>query len=134
MKSQSTRLAAITFLLCALALTVFSAANSVTLDSSRPMGEQIQAFIQWYGELDPRDKAQWDAALDRMAELRGAQEDMRVGFADFSSGTVYVLPKGKVYHLSADCRYVRSNPEASGMALEDAVGAGYERACSVCGD
>ena len=48
------------------------------------------------------------------------------------NGIVYWTKKGKVWHVSKDCRYIKNSEVESGTA-DNAIEAGKERACSSCG-
>ena len=46
--------------------------------------------------------------------------------------TVFWTKNGEVWHLSRDCRYIKSSTVVSG-SLEEAIEQGKSRACSSCG-
>ncbi|MBQ9801551.1 MAG: hypothetical protein IJW51_00555 [Clostridia bacterium] len=47
-------------------------------------------------------------------------------------GTVYWLESGSVYHVSADCRYLKNKTNVKTGTVEDANAASKARACSSC--
>ena len=119
-----------------ITLVVYAAGSKITLDSRKPMAGQIEAFQDWYGELDFLDQAQWDLAFNELTDPwnTGSKSEDQASFPDsFTEQMVYVLPKGEVYHLSNTCQYVKNKSNVRVMTLSDAKGAGYSRPCSKCG-
>ena len=48
-------------------------------------------------------------------------------------GMCYWLAGGKVYHISPDCSYIRNKENVLSGTKDEALGAGKEQVCSVCG-
>lgn len=130
------KLLIILLLLC-LVLTAYAAGTRITLDSSKPMAEQIDAFRDWYDGLSFLDKAQWDLAFHDLTDPDRAFaefENQSLGFADTTEDEneqyVYVLPKGSVYHLSPNCKYVKNKNNVQTIPISQT---GTRKPCSVCG-
>lgn len=47
--------------------------------------------------------------------------------------TVYWVEKGKVWHLSSDCSYIKKSKSLISGTVGDAISAGKEKVCSRCG-
>lgn len=118
-------------LLCAIVLTVYAVGTKITLDSSKPMFDQIEAFRAWYDDLGILDKAQWDLMFSDLTSGDSMFFEPAALAQLPESGAAYVLKKGTAFHVSAFCRYVKTKTNVETLSIAEAISKGYTP-CSVC--
>jgi len=108
-------------------MTAFAAGSKITLDSAKPMYDQIVSFKAWYFSLGLVDQAQWDMAFDDLTDPENMQSDEESPSYLFFNAqrnpgkglVVYYLPNGKVYHTDAACQYIRTKDNVQLVALRE---------------
>lgn len=123
-KARVVLLSAIIF---SIALTAFAIGQSIKLDSSQPMDEQIVSFKVWYYGLSLVDQAKWDIAFDDLTDPDNMQSvEGSPSFLFFNANenpnkglVVYYLPNGKVYHTDPTCQYIRTKDNVQLVGLRE---------------
>ena len=134
---KNKKILAVMLLFClAVAITAYATGSKLTLDSKKPMTDQIAAFKAWYGDLAFLEQAQWDLAMHDLIDpnYTGSSSSNQALLLTSvqQENTVYILPKGSVYHNSANCQYVRTKDNVTTTTLENAISRGYTKLCSKC--
>lgn len=113
--------------LVSMLLTGFALGNTIKLDSSQPMEEQIVSFKVWYYGLSLVDQAKWDIAFDDLTDPDNMQSvEGSPSFLFFNANentnrglVVYYLPNGKVYHTDSTCQYIRTKDNVQLVGLRE---------------
>lgn len=110
-----------------LIASVALAASKLQINSGQKLEAQFQAFRDYLGDLNKKDRDAWLEELSSIS-LYGLSEGYSISQDDPIEKMVWIPRTGSKYHKKVSCSNMKNPTE---VTLSMAISLGYER-CSKC--